>query len=98
MSMSALKRSVEDLSLPLAQPVDAIDASAPLNRSGQLHGSPVHAMQAQLEEAVFASFSAKEDVPVNKGKGGELRAAGLILAASLAGWGIFMAGASLKVY
>lgn len=58
--------------------------------------SPVHAMQARLEEAVFASFSAKEQAPAPRL--GQLRTVAIVIGASLGGWGLFMAGAALNLY
>lgn len=57
--------------------------------------SPVHMMQARLEEAVFASFSAKEAAPARRGYRG--RAMVITLAAALGGWALLMGGVALKI-
>ncbi len=61
-----------------------------------ISGSPVHEMQMRLEEAVFASFVAKEQ----SGRAPKrFVGAGLsILAASAGGYGLFVAGLMTHLY
>lgn len=75
-------RQENDLTLPLA------------GTAG--HASPVHQLQARLENAVFASFSAKEQVETTARH--RLRSAGVIVAAALGAWGLLLAGAALSFH
>lgn len=59
------------------------------------NGSPVHHMQTRLEEAVFASFSAKEVASAPRTYRG--RAMILIGGAVLGGWALLMGGVALKI-
>lgn len=55
--------------------------------------SPVHDMHARLEQAVFASFSAKQEPLLRPA--GRLRTAALILGGGIGGWAMVLAAALL---
>ena len=90
MTMTALKTSLEE---PFGSDThDSIGGGELTVPAG--HGSPVHALQARLEESVFASFSAKEGA--KKGNASGIRAMMIIVGAALGGWGLLVGALTLS--
>lgn len=94
MSSATLKKQTDEYFLQVDTSADDRELALPtIGTEG--HASPVHALQARLEGAVLASFSAKEAIKAPSFS--RLRAVAIIVGASFGGWGLLMAGAALSL-
>lgn len=88
-----IKHSSIEPAAPVADAAGPQDSGSAPAQGGD--GSPVHGIHARLEEAVFASFSAKEAAAPPRAT--RNRAVALVVGAAVGGWALLMGGVALKL-